>query len=141
VVRRGAGLDADKTTGQLLEERQHLTAPQLPADDNVTSAINAVDLENILRDIQTNRDNFVHRTAPISLWFMKTTILAPRCLRVGAVHRIRTGRSVDPRWMSAPSQTRTSGGASEVQNRVYGKPPLNPNLSLLWSVEAMFRPC
>ncbi len=42
------------------------------------------------------------------VWFMKTTILVPGCLRVGAVHRIRTGRSVDPRWMSAHSQEQTS---------------------------------
>ncbi len=61
VMGRGAGLDADKTTGgQLLEERQQLTAPQLPADDNVASAINTVNLDNVLRDIQTNRGNF-HR--------------------------------------------------------------------------------
>ncbi len=58
VMGRGAGLDADKTTGQLLEKRQQLTAPQLPADDNRTRAINTVNLENVLRDIQTNRGNF-----------------------------------------------------------------------------------
>ncbi len=58
-----------------------------------TLGVNAVDLKNVLRKINTNRDNFVHRTAPISRWFMKTTILAPRCLRVGAVHCIKSGLS------------------------------------------------
>ena len=57
VMGRGAGLNADKTTRQLLEERQHLTAPQLPPDDDLPSAINAMNLENVLRDIQTNRCN------------------------------------------------------------------------------------
>ena len=52
VVRRGASLDADQTGRQLLEKRQQLTAPQLPADDNVTSAIYAVNLENVLREIE-----------------------------------------------------------------------------------------
>ena len=43
----------------------------------ITLGINAVDLKYVLRKIYTNRDNFSHRTAPISLWFVKTTILAP----------------------------------------------------------------
>ena len=55
VVRRGASLDVDQTGRQLLEKRQQLTAPQLPADDNVTSAIYAVNLENVLREIEADR--------------------------------------------------------------------------------------
>jgi hypothetical protein len=71
-----------------LEEGQYLTPPQLSAENHTTLRINAMDLKNVLRKINTNRDNVCHRTAPISLWFMKTTILAPRCRRVGAVHCI-----------------------------------------------------
>jgi hypothetical protein len=43
MMRRGAGLDADQAPRQLLEERQYLTAPYLPADNYVTLRINAVD--------------------------------------------------------------------------------------------------
>ena len=41
-----------------------------------------VDLENVLREIEADRGNFVHRTAPVSLWFMETTTLA-HCDAVG----------------------------------------------------------
>ena len=43
-----------------LEEGQHLTPPQLSADDHSTLGVNAVDLEYVLRKINANRDNFVH---------------------------------------------------------------------------------
>jgi hypothetical protein len=70
-----------------------LPTAQLPAKNHTTLRINAMDLKNVLRKIDTNRDNFVHRAAPISLWFMRTTILAPRCRRVGAVHCIKNDRT------------------------------------------------
>jgi len=60
VMGRGAGLDADKTTGQLLEKRQYPRPAQLAADHGPSRCIDAVDLENILRKINTDRDNFVH---------------------------------------------------------------------------------
>ena len=40
-----------------LEEGQHLTPPQLSADDHSTLGVNAVDLEYVLRKINANRDN------------------------------------------------------------------------------------
>ena len=46
-------------------------------------------------------------TAPISLWFMKTTILAPRCRRVGAVHCITSGSSLSCNQTLAAFQTRS----------------------------------
>ena len=48
-----------------------------------------MDLKKVLRKINTYRDNLCHRAVPISLWFMKITILAPRCRRVGAVNCIK----------------------------------------------------
>jgi hypothetical protein len=88
MVRGRAGLHTNQAGPLFLEERQHLTPPQLAAENHTTRRVNAMDLINVLREIDTNRDNLCHRTAPISLWFMKTTILAPRCRRVGAVHGI-----------------------------------------------------
>ncbi len=65
----------------------------MPADDNVTSAINAVNLENVLRDIQTNRDTFVHRTAPFLVVHVATTLWHIAMPVVGAVHSIKSRHS------------------------------------------------
>jgi hypothetical protein len=65
VVRRGAGFDANQAWRQFLEEGQHLTPPHLAADHHIARGINAVDLENVLRKIETDRGNFIYRAAPI----------------------------------------------------------------------------
>jgi hypothetical protein len=56
-MRRGAGLNADQTRGQLLEERYDLASPQPLADNDLARLIKAVNLKHALRDIQTNRAN------------------------------------------------------------------------------------
>ncbi len=76
VMRGGAGLHTNHAGPLFLEEGQHLTPPQLTAENHTTLRVNPVDLKYVLRKIDTNRDNFAPRTAPISLWFTKTTILA-----------------------------------------------------------------
>ncbi len=43
-----------------LEEGQHLSAPQLATDNHRTIRVNAVNLKNVLRKINTYRDNFLH---------------------------------------------------------------------------------
>ncbi len=43
-----------------LEKRQHLTSPQLAAENHTTRRINAMDLKNVLRKINTNSDNLCH---------------------------------------------------------------------------------
>jgi hypothetical protein len=48
-------------TRYLLEECQHVTALDLPADDYVARRIDAVDLKNRLRDIQTDCRDRLHR--------------------------------------------------------------------------------
>jgi hypothetical protein len=45
-MRRRTGLDADKARRQLLKERQHVAALQLPAKNHFTIHIDAVDLKN-----------------------------------------------------------------------------------------------
>ena len=59
VMRGGAGLHTNQTRRLFLEEGKHLTPPQLSADHHGTLRINAVDLKNVLRKINTDRDNFV----------------------------------------------------------------------------------
>ena len=54
MVRRGAGLDANEAWRQLLEERQDIATLQLTADDYLAGSINAVDLEDRLRNVETN---------------------------------------------------------------------------------------
>ena len=46
-------------------EGHNLAPPQLTPDDRLSRSIDGMDLENALRDIDTDRDNFIHRTAPV----------------------------------------------------------------------------
>jgi hypothetical protein len=60
MVRRRTGLHADQACWQLLEEGDHLAAPQLLAHNDFAGLVNAVDLENALRDIQSDYANILH---------------------------------------------------------------------------------
>jgi hypothetical protein len=100
--REGPGQLIEGALGAILLSALTKLMRESAAENHSTLRVNAMDLKNVLRKIDTNRDNLCHRAAPISLWFMKTTILVPRCRRVGAVHRIKPGhwwrssRRVDP---------------------------------------------
>jgi len=65
VVRGRAGFHADETRRLFPEERHYLATPQLTPDDRLSRSIDSMDLENALGDIDTDRDNFIHRTAPV----------------------------------------------------------------------------
>jgi hypothetical protein len=54
VMRRRAGLNTNDAPRQLLEERQHLAALQLAANDYVALRVDAMDLKNRLRDVETD---------------------------------------------------------------------------------------
>jgi hypothetical protein len=56
----GAGFHSDQARRQILKKRQHPGAPQLAAEDHASLRVNAMDLKNILRKIDTYRDNFAH---------------------------------------------------------------------------------
>ena len=56
-MRRGAGLYTDKARRQLVEKGHHLAPPQLLAEDDFASLIDAVNLKHALRNIQTDRAN------------------------------------------------------------------------------------
>jgi hypothetical protein len=60
MVRGGAGLHTHQAGRLFLEEGQQLGPPQLPAHDHGPRRVNAVDLKNVLRKINTDCDNFVH---------------------------------------------------------------------------------
>src|SRR6266567_5532981 len=60
MMRRCAGLDTDKTRRQLLEESSDVTPLQLAPDDRIAFRVNAMDLKNRLRDVETNRRDSLH---------------------------------------------------------------------------------
>jgi hypothetical protein len=60
IVRRGACLYADQASWQLLEERQDVATLQLPADDHLTRGINSLNLEDRLRDVETDCRDRLH---------------------------------------------------------------------------------
>ena len=65
MMRCCAGLDADQTRWQLVEEGDDLASPQLPADHDFARFVNSVNLKDVLRQIQTDPANLLHRTAPL----------------------------------------------------------------------------
>jgi hypothetical protein len=60
MVGRSGGLDANQAWSQLLKERQDIATLQLPTDNHMTVAINAMDLKNRLGDIETDRRDCLH---------------------------------------------------------------------------------
>jgi hypothetical protein len=49
-----ARLDTDQTGLQLAEERHHLAPAQRSADDHLAAAVDAVDLKNVLGQIEAD---------------------------------------------------------------------------------------
>jgi hypothetical protein len=60
MMRGGTGFDANEAVRKLLEERQDVTALQLTTDDNLALRVDAVDLKNRLRDVETDCRNRLH---------------------------------------------------------------------------------
>ena len=60
MMRRCTGLNAYKARRQLLEECQDITSLQLAADDHLAYRVDAVDLKNRLRDVETDRRDPLH---------------------------------------------------------------------------------
>jgi hypothetical protein len=54
VMRRCAGLHPNETGGQFGEVGEHLTAPQAPLLDNAAARVNAVNLEDMLGQIEAD---------------------------------------------------------------------------------------
>ena len=66
MVRRCAGFDAHEARWQLFEERNDIPALELAADDYVACCVDAVNLKDQLRDIETNRRDPLHVRFPRS---------------------------------------------------------------------------
>jgi len=64
MVRGCAGLDPYDAPRQLLEERQDVPALELAADDHVPFRVDAVDLKDRLRDIETDCRHRLHARLP-----------------------------------------------------------------------------
>src|SRR5450631_2294112 len=97
MMRRGTGFDADQARRLLPEERQDVTPLQLPADDDLTFRINAVDLENRLGDVETDCRDRLHA------WLLQI---------VGAL-TAHTFMALTCRWRSRPQH----------QKRTHALPP------------------
>jgi hypothetical protein len=64
MVSRGASFHANQARWQGLKERHHLAAPQLLPDDHFLIGVDAVNLEDVLGEIQTYRAN-LHVDGPL----------------------------------------------------------------------------
>jgi len=59
-VSASSSLHADETARLLLEEREQLASTELATHENTTALINTVDLENALREVDTDRNKLRH---------------------------------------------------------------------------------
>jgi hypothetical protein len=85
-------------TGRLaFKERQHLPPPQLALHNNVAGLIDAVHLEHVPRDVQTNRANLLHGLLLLGGSSDETANLAHRDAGGGAVQSINSGRQLSSR--------------------------------------------
>jgi hypothetical protein len=73
MMRRGAGFNADQARWQLLEEYQNVAALELTTEDDIALRIDAVNLKNRLRDVQTDRRDRLHDLAPPNLGGLNST--------------------------------------------------------------------
>src|SRR5688572_13722781 len=86
MMRRRAGLDTNHARRQLLEERQHIAALQLTPDDHVALRINAVDLKDRLRNVETDCGDRLH----------------DKLLRIVGALTAPTSMALPCRWRSRP---------------------------------------
>ena len=64
VMSRRAGLHPDQARRQPAEEPLHLAAPQRLAQDDLSTPVHRVQLENVLCDIKADRGNLRHDNTP-----------------------------------------------------------------------------
>jgi len=78
IMRRGTGFHADQARRQRLEKRNHLAASKLLSHNNLLLGIDAVDLEYVLGDIQTDRGN-LHLDGSPHVICLRRSLMALRC--------------------------------------------------------------
>src|SRR5208282_2549556 len=98
MMRGRAGLNPDETRRKLLKERNNIPAPELTANDHVPPRVDAVDLKDRLRNIETNRRDRVHVQLPQILAAPSaTTSMALTCQwRSRPQHQKRTLSATSP---------------------------------------------
>jgi hypothetical protein len=82
-----AGFDRDHRRRKLLEECEHLLAPQLLPQNRFLSGVYSVKLENVFRRIHTNSANLFHGRPPLSEIY--SDLILARLMPSGAVHTNR----------------------------------------------------
>src|SRR5262249_253380 len=90
---------------QLLEERQHVATLQLTAEHHITIRVDAMNLKNRLRDIETDSRNCLHDLAPPNHGCPHSTHPSwHSCAGGGAVHSITSGlmRCGEPGFSANP---------------------------------------
>jgi hypothetical protein len=93
MMRRATGFHADQAGRNLAEELEHLFAAQLSVDDDLAIAINAMDLEDILGEINADATN-LHVDDPLDDAFLNDHPLADAMPEeAGVVHPHETRRS------------------------------------------------
>nr|WP_237050543.1 hypothetical protein [Microvirga ossetica] len=86
VVSGCAGLHPDQARRKGAEEAWDLAAAQRPAQDDLSIPVDAVQLEDVLCDINADRFNLRHGSDPLR--FLDLLILARPTLLEGAIHDI-----------------------------------------------------
>ena len=86
MMSRRAGLQSDQARGKGFEETWNLAAPQRLAQDDLSTPVHAVELEDVLCDIKADRGNLRHDVVPLR--FFNMPILARLTLVEGAIHDI-----------------------------------------------------
>src|SRR3954451_24312410 len=90
-MRRSTGLHANQAGWQCFEELCHLRPTKLFSDRDVLGSVNAVDLEHVLRDIQTDRGN-LHVDGSPHVIRLNEPLYGTSMPGAGAVHHIRLCR-------------------------------------------------
>jgi len=113
MMRRGAGFHADKARRQGLEELYQLAAAELLSDDDLLGRVDAVNLEYVLGDIQTDRGNLHVDGSPHVIRLRRTT-LWHSMPGAGVVHHINRDQT-RCNIIGAKKKDRQRGGPSEIR--------------------------
>src|SRR3954454_11255492 len=111
-----SGFDRDLCRSKILEERHHLLAPQLLAQDRCFGSVDTVKLENVFRRIHSNAANLVHGRSPLSE-VAHDLILAHRCRR-GPSTPTNSPAASKPMTLIGLSGSTSTAGASSTRHAV-----------------------
>src|SRR5580704_19610728 len=84
MMRRSAGFDTDQARWQLLKEHQHVASPELPTNDYIALRIDAMNLKDRFRDIETECRNHLH------IWLLRIVGALPAPTSVALTCRWRS---------------------------------------------------